>query len=393
MSKLAVLTNEDFYYQSYRQNQKNVFGVKERYYLYSLDGRIGSTQNVNQPVTFRIEKKGSRAFLERARLITQVKFSVDSEATKKYYLNAMPIFQFQKIEIYCNNEFVTSFDGLQMYQDLIMHTTEDDQQFVYSRYGIGDDTFRAVNDDDVKTFYLDLNDFWNMFHMFPIYKLLDGTSIEVRVYFNNKMLTGDEKVTYEYLKTEMLLTYITPYSQKIGVVDRAKTEEFIEILPYSFEVRPLTTTTNQNHILSFLRGRPVVLLTFVYQTETDINAGKYTNFLAVNEFGLKAENRYIDGNTNFRFTDQMFREVILYDSDIENKDQLRNENLYFISYANSLSKVFSEDTILFNGFRYFHEQQPNLELVFSQNPSTSKIIVTVWELKSIYLRNGVLRSV
>ena len=89
----------------------------------------------------------------------------------------------------------------------------------------------------------------------------------------------------------------------------------------------------------------------------------------------------------------MFREVILYDSDIENKDQLRNENLYFISYANSLSKVFSEDTILFNGFRYFHEQQPNLELVFSQNPSTSKIIVTVWELKSIYLRNGVLRSV
>ena len=57
MSKLAVLTNEDFYYQNYRQNPKNVFGVKERYYLYSLDGRIGSTQNVNQPVTFRIEKR------------------------------------------------------------------------------------------------------------------------------------------------------------------------------------------------------------------------------------------------------------------------------------------------------------------------------------------------
>src|SRR5690606_18190562 len=184
MSKLAVLTNEDFYYQSYRQNPKNVFGVKERYYLYSLDGRIGSTQNVNQPVTFRIEKKDNRSFLERARLITQVKFSVDSDASKKYYLNAMPIFQFQKIEIYCNNEFVTSFDALQMYQDLIMHTTEDDQQFVYERYGIGNNDFRAVEDGDIKTFYLDLDDFWNMFNMFPIYKLLDGTSIEVRVYFN-----------------------------------------------------------------------------------------------------------------------------------------------------------------------------------------------------------------
>jgi len=86
----------------------------------------------------------------------------------------------------------------------------------------------------------------------------------------------------------------------------------------------------------------------------------------------------------------MFKQVVLYDSSISNKDLLVNDNLYFISYVNDIQEAFGNDQTSFDGFKAFSETQPQLDLEFSDNPPTSRILVTAWEFANIVLSNGIL---
>lgn len=390
-----LLNKEAFYKQSYDVSKgKSVFGVKKRYFIYPKDGQLPSTSNVNQPVTFYIHKRGNLDFLSRLRLVTEVKFTVADDATsgKEQYLKAMPIFQFRKIEIYNNNNLLISLNPDELYQDIYMHTNEDDWKYVSSHYGLGDATSRTVENNDVKKFYLNFDDILSMFsNPFPIYKLSDNCPLEFRIYFNDQILTEEpDKTTYVYQKTYMLATYITPHTRQIAIENINKLTKFMEVLPSSITITPLTTTTNQSHILSYLRNRYVALITFAYITDSNYNAGKRTVFATINEFALTNSGQNIDNNSNFKMTDEMFKDVILYDSNIENKDQLRNDNLYFISYVNDLTKTFSENDTLFDGAKLFYEAQPQLDLVFASNPSASRILFTAWEMTQFTLMNGVI---
>jgi hypothetical protein len=387
---LSVLGNENLQLQ-YHATNKKILGEKNRYYIYSRDGRIADV-NANQTcLVFKIDAMGDQ-FLEKLRLVNEIQFSVDENATAPRYKNAMPIFQYEKIEIYQNNNLIQTITSDEMYELIKLHTPQDDLVYTFKHYGIGDNTFRTVQDGDKIKFFTDFSDFFNMFNKpFPIFKLKDN-GLEFKIYYGSKMLTEDAKVTYDYTQTYMLATYVKPYSQQlINYYKNLSSFSFIELTPYSTFITPQTTTKNQTHILSYLHGRNCAYLSIKYITDANYDAGNRTSFETISEFSLTDSGRNLDGNNNFKFTDKMFREVILYDCDIENKDDLYNDNIYFINYCNSMKKVFTTDDSLLDNFKVFIEKQPQLEITFSANPSASKILITNWAYEIISISGGRLK--
>ena len=99
-----TLKQESFYLNAYLASKgKKVYGRKKRYFIYSRDGRLPSVTNVNQPITFIVDRKGEIDFLSRLRLCTTLKFNVDDTATNPTYLPGLPIFMIRKIELYNAN--------------------------------------------------------------------------------------------------------------------------------------------------------------------------------------------------------------------------------------------------------------------------------------------------
>ena len=167
------------------------------------------------------------------------------------------------------------------------------------------------------------------------------------------------KITYTFEKCYMLATYITPYTIQIALANRNTPINYVDILPSTVSITPLTTVKNQSHILSYLYGKYVAFITLAYIKDTDYDAGKRTVFQKIDEFALTANGQNIDNNSNFKMTDGMFKNVILYDSSVPNKDLLFNDNLYFISYVNDINEAFGNDQTSFDGFKVFSETQPN----------------------------------
>ena len=87
-------------------------------------------------------------------------------------------------------------------------------------------------------------------------------------------------------------------------------------------------------------------------------------------------------------TDEMFKQVVLYDSSISNKDLLVNDNLYFISYVNDIQEAFGDDQTSFDGFKAFSETQPQLDIEFSEPKCFSNF--HSMEFANIVLSNGIL---
>src|SRR5690606_7181565 len=182
----------------------------------------------------------------------------------------------------------------------------------------------------------------------------------------------------------------TPYTVQIALANRNTPINYVDILPSTISITPLTTVKNQSHVLNYLYGKFVALLTFAYIKDSDYDAGKRTVYQKIDEFALTASGQHIDNNSNFKMTDEMFKQVVLYDSSISNKDLLVKDNLYFISYVNDIKEAFGNDQTSFDGFKAFSETQPQLDVEFSTNPSASRILVTAWEFANIVLSNGIL---
>lgn len=367
-----------------------LIGRKTRYKIQSVSGQIGNNATNNYTITFKIPSKGAAA-LDKLRLITKVKFTV-SGGTYNRYLKAMPIYQFTQIEILHNNTQVLTLDPDQIYQKIYMHTDKDDWTYVSKHYGLGDNTSRAVTNNLEVYFYLNFAHLWSMFKkQFPIFLLKND--LEIVLHYRNANLTEtDGTCSYTYLETYLLATYNTIQNQKILQNFLSNGFKMIEIVPINDKQTVVTTSSTQNYILQFMTDKNVVLMTFVNREDTDVNANKFTVFKQLKEFALTHQGTYLDGNNGVKLTDSEFKEMILFDSDLENKDMLNSDNLYYISYGNSLKNQFTDDINKYSGSRLFRESQPSLDIVYTANPNQGSMLVIAWTMQPVLISNGSLIS-
>src|SRR5690606_35819732 len=220
---------------------------------------------------------------------------------------------------------------------------------------------------------------------FPIFLLT--RPLIFKITFSDKYYVEDPNITYNFIQTRFIATYQNT-SHRIALESMKRKWNWYINLPSSNTIQII----DQNNIMqkfnlqNFITRKNITLLAFVLRNNNDVLQNRNLRFDPIEAFVLKINNTHIDGEEDKLIDVEYYNDFLIQDYGVDNYENIKNKNIYMISYVNSLKDVFNyqEGKSNYKGSLYIHESEmPELEIKFAQLPVNQQILILYYEIKHL----------
>lgn len=394
----SVLHSQQTAYAEYlRSNKSVVIGDKDRRILL---GETGPTPSLSASgVTdhwFKLDRFGNN-FYDTLKLFMTVSAITYTPGVYKRLVNGFGLFFAERFQLWYAGKMVSEVTSDEAHIKMQMNNDADEYTLLCNSIGYGVSSGDRNNLSGAsQSFILDLDEIIGVLcRPLPRHLLtnVDDFKLMVRIRPTADLIETDGTgATFSFSDFKLWYTL----AQSNPLIDQLLMDEMnnngpygiqwdqIESIPQDY---PCSAVTSANIRLNNLRDKEIVFMA-VYARVAPTAADKmYSTYSSlISSWNLKSAMKYIHG-AQFDITADQYRKAVLLNYKPANMDIFLTNNIFLISFAESLDKSFQENKAYqWYGSRTFLEDDVDLNLTFS-SAFTGTVCIRSFRIKPTFLVN------
>jgi hypothetical protein len=381
----------------------------ERHYDVITDQENSANVVFGNNYTFRVNQNGFNWFMTGLKLKINVGAMSQTGGSFVRLGHLAGLHFFDRIEILGNTETVlrTLYN-----EDLVSYYVHmlDKEELEYQKSLIGYEKTAGTRNTaagSAQEFVLDLGKVLAMFQKpLPLFLLRGEHSLRVRVYYKsniNEIAQYDGTVPLFASHTHSMdVEYIAAPSNVVEYVKQKSISmggwrlfnHHVDRLDFN----QATGASFFRHQLDMVVNKDVVAIMLIPRVSSEITSTTlrdYTNYQTIQDYALKINNERIH-DSNVELTNAFYKNVLIDSYEFKNKSEVKTDNIYYISYSDSLNGTFGSHEDIeekhheYHGSKNFsqYNTNPNLEVNYTGNlGATNNLTVLAWSVRYLQITN------
>lgn len=371
-----------------------------------INPSTGLVPVIGNNTIIRIPKSGD-SFLSHAVLEVVVAPLTKTGGTYVSLINAFGLFCFDRIELSVAGEKIDTMYPKQIEQLLVQHTYAEELEYKKSNLGYGTTTERRASSSAQQTFYLELNRYFSIMNNPMPISLLDS-ELEFTIYWSNNLSqlveTDGTNPVFSFVSATINVTYAEPNGVNRNLIKDLQSKSGSEGFPiYSEEIlrimRPWAGGASTNQFqLTELNDKNVIYLNVTDSSNVvpSVPGASYDPIAdsKIALYRLENSGKQIHG-AEFDISDAYFKGCLAQEYSFIGIKELKNRNIYSISYSDDLKDEFEEHNNDYSGSMSFKDMNSvTMKLTYdSAMPANRVVTINVFMPRKHLIHKGRLIEV
>ena len=347
---------------------------------------------------FKLDKIGNN-FYDSLKLYMQVTAPTATSSTYCRFVNNFGIFFAERFQLWYAGKMISEVTSDEAFIKMSMNNDADEYSLLMNSIGNGSTTVRNSAAAAAQTFVLELDEIIDVLRK-PLPRHLLNSNDDFRLMVRVRSI-GDLVETDGTAPTFSFSTFQLWYTlaQSNQYIDNFVLEKMSN--PYGLSVDQVesisqdvacSAATSTSVRIANLRDKEVVYMAIYARTAATAADKMFSTFSGlISSWNLKSAMKYVHG-AEFDYTKEMFYKSLLLNYKPANMDIFLTNNIFFISFAESLDKSFSENSSYsWYGSKSFGDEDVDLNVNFS-SAFTGTLTVRTFRIKPTLIVNNQIVS-
>lgn len=341
---------------------------------------------------FKLDKQGETMY-DTLKLVISTSAVTQQGGTYARLVDGAGIFLMERVQVWHDGKQISDVHTDAIYSRYIQDNDGPERDVLFNAVGLGMSTSdRNAAAGAGQTFVLDLDEIFSYFNMkFPRQLLVGDLRIMLRMRaINDVVETDGSSPSFSITDCKAALSLVkSPTILTSHLRDVMNTGAGFAM----HQVEPIMITKTESGVLqsqvdmTTLRGKDVVsidMYTRSAPTSTDKGYATFTD--TIKDYSMESANTYTHG-AQFPVTKDLYRRLMLPNSEIVGMDALLENNLWVCSFSSSMEKQWAEGRQDYAGSKQFHQGDNKLTINYNSSFSGT-LTVIIWRLKPTFINRG-----